>query len=427
MNKFIARVTPTSTVSPSGSSPYGLVSFESINSTHTTISWDLDGFAHDFVGALHVHQHGDLLGPDGTSTAGFASGAHYNPFNVAHGCYPDPREAGDLIYNLTSASGSVVRDGFDMTGDRSILGRTVLIHQMVDDCVTPVTGNAGARLSHGVIGTHAQHTGLGNTMTLDTCQSVVARIAATNSVESAVFAGVTTYGTVSFIQSECDRPDSNNGIYMRVCLSGLTPGAKLGLHIHQFGDWTTTDAISAGPHWNPGNRQHGLPSGAEFHAGDLGNIDVDSFGMVSQFLSLPLAPDFFTPENLLGLGIVLHAAADDGVSQPTGNSGARLGFGVIGVGSSTGLSSAYNTCGAAAPIVPTETVTTETAATETPTSDDPSGLSGGLTWVWALVGTLAAVGALFACFNSAPKKAGSVHTNPNSLLAADDETYARMT
>ncbi len=62
---------------------------------------------------------------------------------------------------------------------------------------------------------------------------------------------------------------------------------------------------------------------------------------------------------------------------------------IIGVGLSTGLSSAYNTCGAAAPIVPTETVTTETATTETATSDDPSGLSGRLTWVWALVLVLA--------------------------------------
>lgn len=108
---------------------------------------------------------------------------------------------------------------------------------------------------------------------------------------------------------------------------GLPPG-KHGLHIHEKGDCSATDASSAGEHFNPTHSIHGGPDSSERHAGDLGNIVADEQGRAhyewtSTMISLG------GENSVVGRSVVIQANVDDFVSQPPGNSGARISCGII--------------------------------------------------------------------------------------------------
>ncbi|KAJ6832435.1 superoxide dismutase [Cu-Zn] 2-like [Iris pallida] len=117
-------------------------------------------------------------------------------------------------------------------------------------------------------------------------------------------------------------------------ISGLSPGLH-GFHIHSFGD-TTNGCNSTGPHFNPLNKLHGAPHDEERHAGDLGNIFADQNGIAEiclKDLQIPLSG----PNSVLGRAVVVHADHDDlgrgghELSKTTGNAGARIGCGIIGL------------------------------------------------------------------------------------------------
>ena len=134
--------------------------------------------------------------------------------------------------------------------------------------------------------------------------------------------GNQTNGTVTFTQTE-------NGIKVIAKLSGLSEG-KHGFHIHEYGDCSASDGTSAGGHFNPDGHDHaGL--GAEMnHIGDLGNISADKNGHGQlEFTTTQFA--FHGPHSIIGRSIIVHADADDLKSQPTGNAGARIACGVIGI------------------------------------------------------------------------------------------------
>lgn len=109
-------------------------------------------------------------------------------------------------------------------------------------------------------------------------------------------------------------------------VQNLTPG-KHGFHIHDKGDCSAPDASSAGPHFNPTMKHHGGPMTADHHAGDLGNIEADSTGKAhldwKGKLSLSGA------DSIIGKSVVVHEKEDDLKTDPSGNSGARIGCGVI--------------------------------------------------------------------------------------------------
>jgi Cu-Zn family superoxide dismutase len=121
---------------------------------------------------------------------------------------------------------------------------------------------------------------------------------------------------------------TTGGISFRVSASGLPHGLH-GIHVHPIGRCDPPDFASAGTHWNPTGRQHGLNNPNGPHAGDLPNVEVAANGVLSQTVVLPNA----TMAQLLdadGSSIMIHAQADDYVSQPAGNSGPKIACAVIG-------------------------------------------------------------------------------------------------
>lgn len=101
-------------------------------------------------------------------------------------------------------------------------------------------------------------------------------------------------------------------------------------HLHEFGDCSSDDGKSAGGHWNPTTMDHGKWGEDHFHLGDLGNIEVNEEG----FGSLTLTTDLWSlgtgdDNDVVGLGIIVHASEDDFTTQPTGAAGGRIGCGVV--------------------------------------------------------------------------------------------------
>jgi Cu-Zn family superoxide dismutase len=121
----------------------------------------------------------------------------------------------------------------------------------------------------------------------------------------------------------------DGGVKIVADVSGLTPGQH-GFHIHEFGDCSAPDAASAGGHFNPMHRQHGGPDSEMRHAGDFGNLDADASGK-AHYERLDKVISLDGPESIIGHAVIVHAKADDLKSQPSGNAGARVACGVIGV------------------------------------------------------------------------------------------------
>lgn len=120
-----------------------------------------------------------------------------------------------------------------------------------------------------------------------------------------------------------------DGVEIVAELTGLAPG-KHGFHVHQYGDCSMMDGKCAGGHFNPDGAPHGSPLEARRHVGDLGNVVADENGRavykrVDQLIS------FSGPRSIIGRSIIVHAGEDDLTSQPSGDAGARVGCGVIGI------------------------------------------------------------------------------------------------
>ncbi|MCC7147109.1 MAG: superoxide dismutase family protein [Phycisphaeraceae bacterium] len=139
--------------------------------------------------------------------------------------------------------------------------------------------------------------------------------------------GSTVHGVVHFDQEK-------DSLRIVAEIQGLTPNQKHGFHIHEFGDLTSTDGSCAGGHYNPQDQPHGMPDAPQHHAGDLGNLQADDQGKAHLELTVTDLTVAGRINPILGRGLVIHAQPDDG-SQPTGNAGARLAVGVIGIAHQT--------------------------------------------------------------------------------------------
>ena len=122
-----------------------------------------------------------------------------------------------------------------------------------------------------------------------------------------------------------------DGIRVRVRVEDLEPG-KHGIHIHSVGACDPATFASAGPHFNPESRRHGLLNPAGAHAGDLPNLVVRESGVGVLRTTTERASLLPGPKSLFdadGSALVIHAAEDDQTTDPTGNSGSRVACGVI--------------------------------------------------------------------------------------------------
>ncbi|MBM7605454.1 Cu-Zn family superoxide dismutase [Metabacillus crassostreae] len=123
----------------------------------------------------------------------------------------------------------------------------------------------------------------------------------------------------------------SEGVELTVLLEGLPPGEH-GLHIHEKGTCKAPDFKSAGNHFNPDESMHGLlhPEGA--HAGDLPNIIAEDGKVDAQLQAPQLTLKSGKKNSLLrveGTSIVITEGKDDGMTQPSGDSGARIACGEI--------------------------------------------------------------------------------------------------
>jgi len=122
-----------------------------------------------------------------------------------------------------------------------------------------------------------------------------------------------------------------DGVKIALTVSGLAPGQHA-FHIHAAGKCEGPDFKSAGGHFNPYNKKHGLKNPNGPHAGDMENIEVGSDGtgtaeIVNKQVTLADGPNSLFHEG--GTAIVIHASPDDNVTDPAGNAGARIACGVI--------------------------------------------------------------------------------------------------
>jgi Cu-Zn family superoxide dismutase len=134
-------------------------------------------------------------------------------------------------------------------------------------------------------------------------------------------AGNTAAGSVTFAQK-------GDKVTVTAKISGLSPGGH-GFHIHEKGDCSASDGMSAGGHFNPTGKAHGNPDSPDHHAGDMPMLQADASGNASLTAELSGVGIGTGSADIIGKSVIVHKDADDYKTQPTGNSGARLACGVI--------------------------------------------------------------------------------------------------
>ncbi|ANF29755.1 sod [Catopsilia pomona nucleopolyhedrovirus] len=114
------------------------------------------------------------------------------------------------------------------------------------------------------------------------------------------------------------------------------PKGLHGFHVHEFGD-TSNGCTSAGEHFNPTGETHGAPDALVRHVGDLGNVKSAGYDALTEINMTDSVAFLFGPYNIIGRSLVVHTDRDDlgltdhPLSKTTGNSGGRLGCGIIAI------------------------------------------------------------------------------------------------
>jgi superoxide dismutase, Cu-Zn family len=131
-------------------------------------------------------------------------------------------------------------------------------------------------------------------------------------------------GTVELIEAP-------TGVLLKLMVKGLTPGGHA-VHIHAIGK-CEPPFESAGGHFNPATKKHGLLVPQGHHAGDMPNLHVLESGEASiEILNPTITLQNDKPNSVFsptGTSIVIHAGVDDYKSDPAGNAGGRVACGVI--------------------------------------------------------------------------------------------------
>ena len=164
----------------------------------------------------------------------------------------------------------------------------------------------------------------------------------------ALFASVMLAGVVTFAQAPATASatisdamgktvgtatlrETTSGVLIKADLTGVPPGTHA-IHVHTVGKCDAPMFMTAGGHFAPGMTKHGLLAAGGPHAGDLPNLYVPADGKLSIEVLEPNVTLAAGARSLLdadGSAIVLHAMADDYMTDPAGNAGGRIACGVV--------------------------------------------------------------------------------------------------
>ena len=168
-------------------------------------------------------------------------------------------------------------------------------------------------------------------------------------------AGNQAHGMVVFTKE-------GDGVKVEAHIRGLEPNSTHGFHVHQYGDARSSDATSAGGHYNPEGHEHNLPPEAsggqegqdqqqgqgqqqgenqqqgqgqqqgsqQRHAGDLGNIQADENGVAHKTFTVNNISLAGQKAPIIGRAVMVHAQRDTGQGS-SGEAGSRIAMGIIGI------------------------------------------------------------------------------------------------
>lgn len=127
--------------------------------------------------------------------------------------------------------------------------------------------------------------------------------------------------------------EGDGGLIVQIKAEGLTPGPR-GVHIHEVGKCEGPDYKSAGGHWNPTEKEHGLENPKGAHMGDFFNLEIGEDGKGSVEAKIDGASLKEGANALMdadGAAFVVHAGPDDLKTDPSGDSGGRIACGVFAI------------------------------------------------------------------------------------------------
>lgn len=134
--------------------------------------------------------------------------------------------------------------------------------------------------------------------------------------------GSSVSGNITFVQQ-------GDMVVVSGEVTGLKPNAEHGFHVHEKGDCSSGDGMSAGGHFNPLSAAHGGHHTSMHHVGDLPSLETNASGVARFYFESTSISIGSGASNIVGRGLIVHRDPDDFTTQPTGNSGPRLACAVI--------------------------------------------------------------------------------------------------